>query len=136
MGGLGDRCVCEVSPKFWNIFGIFSHNPPFHPTPKPPRPRRTFQPVIGRKKTWFHPLTEPCPSLIIHPMTTDTYIPGVCLGCSRAAPVLVADGSGMDEGVGCCKPCVDELMAYMADPLGDHNAWWPYGEPDESRHWE
>ena len=67
----------------------------------------------------------------------DTYRPGICLNCNKTAPVLVLLGRdlGMD-GNGCCKACVDELEAYMADPLGDHNAWWPYGEPDESRHWE
>jgi hypothetical protein len=68
--------------------------------------------------------------------TPDTYTPGVCCECNRPAPVLEPDGSGMDDGVGRCKPCFDQLMAYMADPLGDCNPWWPYGEQDESRHWE
>jgi len=66
------------------------------------------------------------------PMTTPIYTPGVCCNCSRPAPVLMPDGSGIDEGVGYCKPCYDELMYNM----GGHSytegpsAWWPGVEAD------
>ena len=58
----------------------------------------------------------------------DTYIPGVCLGCHRPAPVLVLDGSGYD-GEGCCKRCVDELYDLMkqADSYEPH-IYAPYRE--------
>jgi len=64
-------------------------------------------------------------------MTPDTYIPGVCLSCSRPAPVLVLDGRGYD-GEGCCKACADELDALMsADHTTDGpTAWWPGVEAD------
>jgi hypothetical protein len=75
----------------------------------------------------------------MHPMTTSTpnpdpapdkYIPGVCLGCHRPAPVLVLDGSGYD-GEGCCKRCVDELYALMSDNYTpEPSAWWPGVEAD------
>ena len=64
-------------------------------------------------------------------MTTDTYTPGVCLSCSRPAPVLVLDGRGI-EGEGCCKACVDELDALMSadySPDGP-TGWWPGVEAD------
>ena len=62
----------------------------------------------------------------------DRYNPGVCLGCSQPAPVLVLDGSGYD-GDGCCKRCVDELTALLrqADGYTDGpTGWWPGVEAD------
>jgi hypothetical protein len=56
MGGLGDGDGCEVSPKFRNIFTIFSHNPPFLPTPKPPKTSNLLQALSDWQKNWTFPL--------------------------------------------------------------------------------
>jgi len=70
-------------------------------------------------------------------MTTDTYIPGVCISCSAEAPVLILPGYGdLDLGVDghrCCKACNDELDALMRQAEGysdGPSGWWPGVEAD------
>jgi hypothetical protein len=70
-------------------------------------------------------------------MTTDHYIPGVCISCSAEAPVLLIPGYGdLDlgcDGHRCCKACNDALTALLRQ--GDYftdgpTGWWPGVETD------
>jgi hypothetical protein len=71
----------------------------------------------------------------------DQYRPGVCECCGAEAPViplLWQRSPGLP--IGRCTTCHNAPEEREDNPYSDGSddpsAWWPYGEPDESRHWE
>lgn len=74
------------------------------------------------------------------PNPDDPYRPGVCECCGAEAPVipllwLRSPGPTIGRCTACHNAPEEEKDPY-SDGSDDPSAWWPYGEPDESRHWE